>query len=447
MAFQWLRKKALRFGLQGNDGTSRLLQAVIQQMPNGAVYVDADAESFISEGYQGHPTVYACVSLIARTAAQIPLVVYRKTPDGLEKVGTSDADAGLLAELVTEQPNGMQGAQEFVEALITDKLIAGEYFAELVRPGSGPNAEKVSALHHMPSTYVTVHLGDSVETPIRAYSYDQGRQQYFSPDNILHGKFYNPHNYWRGQSPMQAAVRAITRGNAYETWNVTLAQNLGKPGGILNFESTLTTEQQDDVRELWYETQAGSYNAGKVLMLGALKEYIETGMSPADAEWLEGSKDVRDLITSVYGVPGELIGNKNATHENRRFAQRALHENAVFPVLDSLCSEMNRAVASTYGDDFVIGYDQDSVPAMQEDADSVVDRHVKLFEAGAITDLELREAVGFDVEIGDGTRYIPANRIPVTRGDGQDIVERAHSRLKALGIHEYTNREHTNGHV
>ena len=63
-----------------------------------------------------------------------------------------------------------------------------------MRPGSGPNAEKVSALHHMPSSYVTVHLGDSVETPIRAYSYDQGRQQYFSPENILHGKFYNPDN-------------------------------------------------------------------------------------------------------------------------------------------------------------------------------------------------------------------------------------------------------------
>jgi HK97 family phage portal protein len=440
----WLRKQALNFALAGS-GESRIVSALIEQFPGGAVYHDADAESFVRQGYQGHPTVFACVELIASRAASVPWQVCRIVDDEKEVLTTDDLDAARLVEMFEDQPNDRQGISEFIEGVVKDKLITGEYFIELVTPGQGGRATRVVELHQMPAQYVTVNLGYSAAEPVRSYAFDMGVQQVFPPEAVLHGKYYNPNNYWRGQSPMHAAVRAITRGNAYETWNVSLAQNLGKTGGILSFDAEveITDEDESALRDKWARQNQGPHNAGQPLLMGALKEYIETGMTPADADWLEGARDVREVIASVYSVPGELIGISNATHENRKEAKKALYENAVIPVLDSLQGELNRAVAATYGEDIYIEYDTDAVPALQEDEKERHSRVMDEFDRGLITDREARQQIGYEPDFGDGTRWIPANRIPLSDTDvtaeERDRAELAERRLSDIGLKEYTN--------
>jgi phage portal protein BeeE len=223
---------------------------------------------------------------------------------------------------------------------------------------------------------------------------------------------------------MAAARRAIKMSLSYDEWNVSLAQNKGFTGGIMRFSQDLTDEQEDRVQD-WIESRSGTHSAGKVLPIGNFfEEFVTDGITdPSDADWLEGDESAGIKTCMVYSVPPQIIGLGESTYSNYETAERALYDRAIVPTLNNFCQELTRGVAATYGDEYVIRPDWDSVDALQEDRTAQHERALAAFTEGAITREEFREETGRDPEPDGGVFYIPTISRPVEAGAMPDEDE------------------------
>lgn len=435
-AYQALRQKAGLTNEELRNVESATLSAVVQHRPGSTVQNLDSITDFYDEGYRQNPIVRACVTKIAGRAKQVPWRLKRGIGEDEEDI--TDAD-GLPRDLrglanILRQPNRLQGWGEHIEETVINKLVAGEYYWELLGPPDGFDEPPIRLVgfQNMSPMNVTPVSGRMARSPIQEFELSAGEtpgrggvRETLPPERVLFGRFYDPNSFFRGLSPMGAAGRAIQRMNEYDEWNIQLAQNLGKVGGILAYDidSAPGPEQIDQAKEAFEQAHQGT--PGEPMVTGALKDYIETGMSPVDADWVEGHQNARELICSVYSVPKELINLGSATFENRREARKTLMEEAVLPVLRSIKEELNRCVDSIYDESVYFELDTSSVSALQEDRNRKHERLMDLYESGAIEDTELRRMHPDIQEAdfpGEGTRWMPSSQLPATSG-GEGLEE------------------------
>lgn len=444
-AYQALREKAGLTNEELRNVQSATLSAVVDHRPGSTIQHLDDIQDFYDEGYRQNAIVRAAVTKIAQRAKQVPWRLKLGTGEDEEDITDS---SGLSRELrglsnLLRQPNRRQAWAEHIEETVINKLVAGEYFWELLGPPEGFDdpPERLVGLQNMSPMNVTPVSGRMARTPIQEYELSAGEtpgqggvRETLPPERVLFGRFYDPHNFWRGLSPMGAAGRAIQRMNKYDDWNIQLSENLGKVGGILAYDIDTEPgpEQIEQAKEAFEEAHQGT--PGEPMVTGALKDYIETGMSPVDADWIEGHQNARELICSVYSVPKELINLGNATHENREQARKTLMEEAVLPVLRSIKEELNRCIDTIVEEPVHFELDTSEVPALQEDRQEKHERLMDLFEQGAIEDTELRR-MHPDIEEaefpGEGTRWVPSTQLPTD--SGASGLEEAMSDLEENG--------------
>jgi HK97 family phage portal protein len=71
-------------------------------------------------------TVLACVNLIARSLASVPLVLYRRTAEG-----QAPADAHPLTPILSMMANPLQTAMEVRETIFANVLLHGNAYCEI----------------------------------------------------------------------------------------------------------------------------------------------------------------------------------------------------------------------------------------------------------------------------------------------------------------------------
>lgn len=365
---------------------SQVIEAALrggyQVGPGNPVWMTDDVDSFVQHGYRENGVVYACISLVARSAAGVPWLLKRVHDDGsetaIEQASDAPVDARRLHELVTAGPNPRRTMSAFVEEAVTWKMIAGECPVELVRRGTDGTGAVLEMWAHDPRR-MDVLVGDSAIRPVKGYRFRSGAgtSHYaasgrdaatLAPENVMHWRFFDPDNFWRGLSPVAAAARSIARHNAYGSWNTALAQNMGKVVGVLSFEHDPGDEGEAALNRKWREQHAGPAGAGRPLIIGGLKEFIATGLNPVDADWTKGEEASAILAAIVLGVAPELVGiAAQKTYSNMQEARKALYTETVLPLLDSLRDEMNLRVAASYGPGWRLDYDTQNVEALQPD--------------------------------------------------------------------------------
>jgi HK97 family phage portal protein len=124
----------------------------------------------------GLTAVWACVNLIAGTIASMPLVFYKRTPDG----GRERHLEHPLYDVLHTRPNPVQPVVTFWEAMVTALLLRGNSYAMLTRDDDG----RVRALWYLNPDRVHVEV---LKTGRLRYKVTTGGQTQIVPDNqMLH---------------------------------------------------------------------------------------------------------------------------------------------------------------------------------------------------------------------------------------------------------------------
>ncbi|SRR5579875_76296 len=118
--------------------------------------VNADAAMRVS-------AAYACVRLISESLAMLPLVIYKKRPDG----GKDEAINHPLYDLLAYDPNDWQTSYECREMLQMRVLLRGNAYAKI---NAGPRgfADSLEPIHPdriKPVLLPSKRIGYDVQTP------------------------------------------------------------------------------------------------------------------------------------------------------------------------------------------------------------------------------------------------------------------------------------------
>ncbi|MBI5192771.1 MAG: phage portal protein [Nitrospirae bacterium] len=380
---------------------SAVTRAIVLLWDGNPVWTPRNFGDLAKEGFEANVTVYACVMEIARSAAGIPWLLYRK---GRGKRQIEIEEHPLLTLL--RRPNPWQGQSAFFEAATAFLMLSGNSYIERVGPQRGLPRE----LYTLRPDRVKV-LPD-IKNMIAGYRYEVGGQkQDFERETVLHMKLFSALDDWYGLSPIAVAGRTVDSDNEALKWNYALLKNSARPPGGLSTAGNLTSDQFDKLKRQIEEKFVGPDNAGRPLLLEAGLDWKSFAISPADMDWLEGRKMSRIEICNVFQVPPELIGIQDQkTYSNYQEARKAFYTETVLPLMDRLRDDLNNWLVPVFGDNMTLEYDKDEIEALQEDRGKVWTR---VQNANWLTVNEKRAATGYEEVDGGDVVLVPATLVPL----------------------------------
>ncbi|WP_018266512.1 phage portal protein [Methylosinus sp. LW4] len=371
-------------------------------------------EKSATEGYQQNPVVNACIWKTTRAAAAVPLAIMR---------GDKEVEIPELRALLN-RPNPAQDGPAFVQATLSDLMLAGEFFAERVDLGKRPKE-----LYRWSPAKTAVRPG--ADGFAAAYTFKVGDKERtvevdLSKGNVpvLHVRDYNPTDDWRGLPSIDPAAFSIDAHTGALRWNVALLRNGAQPSGALVYDpkegsDKLTDEQWERLKAELEESFSGAKNAGRPLLLDGGLDWKEMGFSPKDMNFAEGLNSSARLIALAFGVPPLILGIPgDNTFANYAEANKAWYRETILPLLSQWCRAMSWWIAPAFGTDIRIEPDTDDLEVFAEERAAEWDRIEK---STILTIDEKRERLGY----GD---YKPSSA-----PGGQILVSSALIPLEATG--------------
>jgi len=363
-----LRK--MQFGMQINASTA--IFPTYQVLENVDTYTTVD-------------DVYSIISMLAETAARIPMygyeVVNELSMKSYKKFGQ------LQMQGRYHQRKAMQDLEDtdpfvlFINSISYEERI--KYYSILYITGElflyknilefGPNAGKVS-LHVLNNQNVQVIISEDFPQRVLGYKYfDVGFDGVFTPEEVLHIKYFNPSytngQNFRGLSPLTVLSKRMTRLNAGMDASVAQVQNGGVPG-IVYEKSDAAIETLGQRKNDFAKYLKGSSNKGAPYFAAGEMGYIELGLSLADMDVLDLQSIDFTKLCNAYKIPEVLLNNhKASTDNNVNWAEKRLYTNSILPNIYLLRDALVTQIAPLFGTDKkrTIEIDLSEIPSLHED--------------------------------------------------------------------------------
>ncbi|HQE62486.1 MAG TPA: phage portal protein, partial [Candidatus Latescibacteria bacterium] len=365
-------------------------------------------KAIIDTGYKQNPTAYGAIRLIADNVARIPLIVYEDRGSELVEVGPSHP-----AQKTIDRPNATYNGVRFRQALMTDLMLAGSYYAQ-------DTVTSVQSFQHfiyrLRPDWVTPKL-NAQKTAIEAFEYSPNGSTkgiLIAAEDVLHGWFIDPLDDTKGFAPIKVATASIGLANDARTWNSSLMANKGQHSNLIKVNGDMPPEEEKALRESFSAKFSGKDNAGKSIVIrnGEI-DVVPLNLSPADVEWVEGVKlTLRNVATALF-VPSVLLNDtENNTYSNYSAAIRIFYTMTVFPLLDMLCDDLTWFLVARFGDSIRVRYNADEVPALQPNRE---EKWQQVQNVDWLTINEKREFLGWGkLEEPDADKvWIPATLVPL----------------------------------
>lgn len=250
--------------------------------------------------------VYACINVLAQTIASLPLLVYRRLPNG----GKERAPEHRLYTLLHDQPNPEMTSYEFRAALVGHVCLWGNAYAELELSDAG-----VNGLWPLRPDKMTPNRDDSNRL-VYDYRLPNGELKRFQAYQIMHWRGLSS-NGIIGYSPIQQAAESIGVDLATRQYGARFFGNDSRPGGILTHPGKLTPDAAGRLKKSWEEAHRGLSNSQRVAVLEEGLSWQTIGIPPEQAQFLETRKYGRSEIAGMYRVPLHMINDlERATFSN-----------------------------------------------------------------------------------------------------------------------------------
>jgi HK97 family phage portal protein len=386
--------------------------------------------------YEGYVWVHKAVKALADNFAPLPYRV--KRGDEL----TSDHP---LLRLLTDVNDAMSSA-DLRHWYMSDMLLGGESGFELVRDKRRryvevwprqPHTIKIVPDKARKRYYKVDHytIDDMLSAP-----YD------LPHDELIHFKFYNPRNPWRGLAPGQAAQLSIVIDQLSQMWSRYFFRNNARPDYAI-ISTAATRGEREEIQKQVMEEYSTVRDSHKPIVLEKDISDIKIMSYPPKDLWFDRLREMsRDEVGAIYGVPDMVMGfgaDTYDTEEKRTAALRMLWLMTLLPLTrhhDTRLTEFFRGVGELRPDESIIS-DTSSVDVLQGDFGKKIEQANTLWGLGVpFNTINRRLGLGFEDVPGGDVGYLPLNLAPL--GAAQPPAGGDKGKSKTLAL--YSRR---NGHA
>jgi HK97 family phage portal protein len=242
-------------------------------------------------------TVWACVRLISRTIATLPLGLYER--------GTNDerlkAKDHPLYQVLRTQPNADMTSSEFWGAMVASMVTWGNAYAEKEMAGG-----RVISITPLRPEMMVINRAKNGSLVYR-YTETGGRARDIREDRVLHLKNFSL-NGISGLSPVSQARHTLGLAMATSEAAGKLYSNGLRTQGVMEAPNTLTAQQRVDAKAWLAEIKAAQARGDIPLIEGGFK-YSQVSLSPADAQMLQTMSFSVEEICRWFAIPPFMIGH------------------------------------------------------------------------------------------------------------------------------------------
>ena len=408
----------------------KLFQSLYQyEIHDGVVNSIADdPDQYLTQGYAGNTSVYSIINRIDQMRKQAYFKLYRKLPNG-EKEEVFDHELIRFTEMVNKDTS----TDDFITAHLIYLLTIGEFFVYKPSLMTGANKGKVPEIFDLPSSEVEIIEGSRF-SPVRGYRIEGNWNVEFAREEIYHSKLFNPN--WKderslhGLSPLRAAARTVSKLNQIELTQLKQFENQGAPyilykdisgtnTASIN-QNRMSDPQRAEIIKAIKKSQSEK-TRGLPLVLKDKMGKLDLGQNLADMTVVDSSKDGKEALCTVYGIPPELFGLGARTYSNMSIARKAAWTDCIMPNLDRVAQTFNGCLINEQFKDYRFEFDYSDVEELQEGIKEKVEWMVRSRWTGN----EIRQATGktpIENELMDEP-IIPMGDSFLSDYDGLDLID------------------------
>lgn len=263
--------------------------------------------------------IFACVRILAQTAAMLPCITYRKTGKKRER-----ATDHWLYPLLHLRPNNFQTSFQFWRMLIGHLCMRGKFFAQAEKTQRGT----VTQLVPLHPDRVTPIWGEENRINFE-YRPDKGAMRLLRSDQVIYvpGLSSDP---LKPYGPIELlATHADTSLSTTENSAQFFAKST-RPSGALKYPAKIKETTAQKLRSEFERANSGTANAFGTILLEEGLEWQAIGLTNEQSQFIEICKFTVTEIARHFGVPPHLISDldratfNNIEHQSIEFVVYSL---------------------------------------------------------------------------------------------------------------------------
>ena len=370
----------------------------------GIIPPDRTTEGFL-RSYGEIGWLYAVVFRIALGCGEVKWRLY----NGSERSERTQISKNPILTLL-DHINPFQTSNEFIELHTIYQDLVGECFWILNYNALGEPAE-------IWIPYPTkMSVVPDKQKFIKGYIYDIGENAIpFEPNEVIHFKYPNPLNQYRGLGPAQSIGIDLDAEIYSGKWNRNFFYNSARPDGVIEFDYNLSDEQFAKLKEQWSEKYKGVSKAHQVGLLEGGGKYKQIQNTIKDMDFSQLKRLNRDVILGVYGMPLSVMGiSENVNKANAEAGDYTFARWIVKPRLDRIKHKLQEQLIPKFrkSDNLEIDYDE----VVPETIDQKKELAESGMRAGYLTINEARKLRGLAPLPNGDVLLVPLNLIPTPVG-------------------------------
>ena len=294
----WLRDKTARWLMasQNSITTSQDLEKLLRFGGMGT----ASGMTVTLATAAGLAAVAVCERVLTSDVSQLPLVLYRRTGNGLEPAKERD-----LYRVLHQRANGWQTSTQLRRLMMRDLLFRGNAYAFI----NGKGRDDVDELLRIHPDTVQVEQGKDLRLTYHVRQGD-GETRTYRQEKIMH--------LWKdsddgiiGLNPIELHRETIGDGLALRQNGSKFFANASRLSGILEMAqgTKLSPEASKSLLNDFNEMYQGNETAHSTAVLPGGIAFKPVSVSMQDAQYLESRKKTDRDIYGIFGVPPHKGGD------------------------------------------------------------------------------------------------------------------------------------------
>lgn len=378
----------------------------------GAIPIAGINKTVTPENAMEISDVLTCVRVLAESIACLPLCIYKKEDEG----GFKAYDHPLY-EILRWQPNTNQTSYDLRLWLMTDALLRGNGFAQVVRNLRGEVIELYPLFankikyHHMPDG--TLHY-------VYPDPEDEDSEVMLAQQEVLHirtfasGQLLSP-------SLVKLSEDLLSGAKSAEEYTREFFSNGSVVSGVIEYPDEMDDETFQRLKDDWSARYSGQGNRHKTPILEGGAKFNPMNLNHAESQMLESRKYTRSQIAGLFRVPAHLINDlEKATFSNIEHQDLGFVKHTLRPWLCNWEQKLRMTLLSD-ADKKSYYFKHDANDLLRGDMPSRYNAYSQAIQNGILSPNDVRRREDMPVYEGGDVYFVNGALMPV-EGVGDDAT-------------------------
>ncbi len=349
-------------------------------------------------------TAWSAVRLIAETVGTLPLHLYRTTAKGRER-----AKDDARYALVRWQPCDYMTAPEWKESMVVSLATMGQAYNPVERFESTGRIVQIQPVH---KSRVQPEIG--ADGSVVYWLTDRtGRRRKLTRRDVMPVRGFGGAGELEGYAPHQIHGNSLALSVAMEKYAAEFFGSGGRPQGILKTEAEFGEKSRDQIRAGFATYLRESRQRGELPVLDGKTEYQPISTPNNEAQFIESRKLQVAEIARIYRVPLHmLMETERASYNNTEQANKHFLDYTLLAYLTRIESSLNSCLLEPTERAAGMYFEFDVNNLLRGDSTQRADYYMKMRNAGAITQNEIRTRENLPLMEGADDLHVPLNMAP-----------------------------------